>query len=58
MNFWWMEPGWKQTTCAKCGAVIWPDGDPDWGLCFDCFSLEHPRKQQEEQPYTEQNEGG
>lgn len=43
MTFWWMEPGWRQTRCAKCGADIWPDGDPDWGLCYECFYLKYPR---------------
>jgi len=38
MALWWMEPGWEETSCARCGRTIWPEGDPDWGLCFECFS--------------------
>lgn len=34
---WWLQPGWRETKCA-CGATIWPEGDPDWGACFTCFS--------------------
>jgi hypothetical protein len=39
-SFWWMKPGWKSTVCS-CGANIWESGgDPDHGVCYDCFS--HP----------------
>jgi hypothetical protein len=37
---WWMQPGWKETRCASCGEKIWPDGDPDWGLCLECFDAQ------------------
>lgn len=38
MSLWWLQPGWTATTCGHCGKTIWPDGDPDWGLCYECFS--------------------
>lgn len=38
MTLWWLQPGWRQTSCARCGAKIWPEGDPDWGYCYSCFS--------------------
>lgn len=38
MSFWWFEPSWKETLCASCGAKIWPEGDPDWGYCYECFN--------------------
>ena len=37
-DFYWLEPEWKKTRCACCGNIIWPEGDPDWGMCYDCFS--------------------
>lgn len=40
MSLWWLQPGWTDTTCASCGAKIWPEGDPDWGKCFRCFTDE------------------
>lgn len=40
MSLWWLEPGWTDTCCARCGRKIWPEGDPDWGLCYDCFTKE------------------
>lgn len=37
-NFYWLEPGWKDACCAKCGINIAEDGgDPDAGVCFGCF---------------------
>ena len=36
---WWLQPGWTETRCA-CGAKIWPEGDPDWGACYSCFSAD------------------
>lgn len=41
MSLWWLQPGWTSTTCARCGAKIWPEGDPDWGLCVSCFEEEN-----------------
>lgn len=37
INMWWLEPSWTNTYC-HCGKKIWPEGDPDWGECYDCFS--------------------
>lgn len=48
MSFWWLEPGWTETCCANCGAKIWPEGDPDQGVCFSCFQQAwHEQDQQE-----------
>jgi len=38
MSFYWLEPEWKETLCSKCGEKIWPEGDPDWGKCYECFT--------------------
>ena len=38
MSLWWLQPGWTQTSCASCGAKIWPEGDPGWGYCYSCFT--------------------
>jgi len=45
MSLWWLEPGWDQQCCAQCGARIWPEGDPDWGLCLQCFDEQLARAQ-------------
>lgn len=38
MNLWWLQPGWTDAECYRCGRNIWDSGgDPDWGQCFDCF---------------------
>jgi hypothetical protein len=37
-NFWWLQPDWTETQCAQCGAKIWPEGDPDHGLCWQCWN--------------------
>ena len=50
MALWWMEPGWTQTTCAGCGKTIWPEGDPDWGYCYECFSAMHEQSEPEPVP--------
>lgn len=52
MTLWWLQPGWTKARCA-CGATIWPEGDPDWGACFTCFSaqMEDPRMRDEEERY-------
>lgn len=39
-SLWWFDPDWKEACCARCGSRIWPEGDPDWGLCYDCFAEE------------------
>lgn len=35
MSLWWLQPGWTSAMCA-CGKKIWPEGDPDWGECYEC----------------------
>jgi len=47
MSLWWLEPGWSDARCA-CGARIAPEGDPDWGACFHCFSAQLQASQMEE----------
>ena len=37
MSFWWLQPGWTEAKC-ECGKKIWPEGDPDWGKCFECLT--------------------
>lgn len=44
MSLWWLQPGWTDTCCMSCGAKIWPDGDPDWGYCYECFSDRQQRE--------------
>lgn len=56
MSLWWLEPGWKQQCCANCGRKIWPEGDPDWGLCFDCFTAQLNEQEAAEKAYNEQAE--
>lgn len=37
MSLWWLQPGWGAATCA-CGVNIRrAGGDPDMGICPDCF---------------------
>lgn len=43
---WWFDPEWVNARCARCGSKIWPEGDPDWGLCYACFS-EKVKKERE-----------
>lgn len=45
MALWWLQPGWTETTCTACGAKIWPEGDPDWGFCYPCFTAQLKVKQ-------------
>jgi hypothetical protein len=46
---WWLQPGWKEALCIDCGKKIWPEGDPDWGRCVECFDaqLNHEREMRE-----------
>ncbi|HXF55663.1 MAG TPA: hypothetical protein VNK52_16235 [Hyphomicrobiaceae bacterium] len=46
MSLWWLHPGWTEALCSHCGQKVWPDGDPDWGLCWRCFYAQ--QKAQEE----------
>jgi hypothetical protein len=49
VTLWWLQPGWTETRCANCGAKIWPQGDPDWGLCEPCFTAQLQQQYPEEQ---------
>lgn len=51
MSLWWLQPGWTSARCA-CGRRIWPEGDPDWGACYECFtaSRRQPEPQYEPPP--------
>ncbi len=45
MSMWWLEPGWKQTCCGRCGQNIWDSGgDPDHGICYHCFESDYLRE--------------
>ncbi len=52
--FWWLQPGWTETLCARCGNKIWPEGDPDHGLCYPCWMAQwegdHPEPHPEVEP--------
>jgi hypothetical protein len=50
MTLWWLEPDRTKAVCANCGCTIWPEGDPDHGVCYDCFM----QNAQQEQPPEEQ----
>lgn len=50
MSLWWLQPGWAETRCIKCGAKIWPEGDPDHGVCFTCFTMPPQEQFPEELP--------
>lgn len=41
MSLWWLQPGWTETPCARCGQTIYPEGDPDWGLCGPSILTAH-----------------
>lgn len=58
MSLWWLQPGWTGAACPHCGAKIWPEGDPDWGACYSCFTqgLEHQRAADEEARHFEEME--
>ena len=47
-DLWWLRPEWKEAICAQCGTKIWPEGDPDWGLCYACFTEHLNRRDQTE----------
>lgn len=52
---WWMQRGWIESKCS-CGATIWPEGDPDWGACFSCFSAQLDERRQYEEEMRRQYE--
>lgn len=54
MSLWWLEPGWTSAICPQCGRNIWDSGgDPDWGLCYECFSARLDQQQYPEPDYPE-----
>ena len=54
---WWMRPEWKDTLCARCGRNIWDSGgDPDHGVCYDCFVELWREREQEADHYREEEE--
>lgn len=54
MSLWWLQPGWKSALCANCGVNIWNSGgDPDHGVCHDCFFARQPEPERPE-PTTEE----
>lgn len=41
-SFYWLDPSWEKATCAHCGQNIWDSGgDPDHGLCHECWWNQH-----------------
>ena len=51
MTLWWLQPGWKSANCERCGANIWRSGgDPDHGVCHDCFFRQRSEPPREEPP--------
>jgi len=50
MSLWWLQPGWKEARCGTCGGKIWPEGDPDWGECYECFSSRLADKHRHKEP--------
>lgn len=50
MTLYWLEPGWKDACCARCGRNIAQDGgDPDWGFCFACMQERKQEKIMEQE---------
>ncbi len=49
MSMWWLQPGWTEACCSSCGAKIWPEGDPDWGLCWPCMQHQSEAQQHEQE---------
>lgn len=35
--------------CANCGQKIWPEGDPDHGVCYSCFMEQYQSDQEQQQ---------
>lgn len=46
MSFWWLQEGWTKAVCS-CGNKIWPEGDPDWGMCYDCMCQQNSQPEQQ-----------
>lgn len=55
MSLWWLQPGWTETCCGRCGSKIYPEGDPDWGLCWPCMQhqTEMQKREAEERRLSE-----
>jgi len=53
MSLWWLQPGWTDACCSVCGAKIYPEGDPDWGKCFTCFTADLDAQRAEAEHYKE-----
>lgn len=54
MSLWWLQPGWTETRCGSCGAMIYPEGDPDWGECYTCFSARLEQQSYPEEQFPEE----
>ena len=52
MSLYWLEPGWTDALCMECGVKIWPEGDPDWGRCYNCFTRHLESQHQQTHPAT------
>jgi len=54
-SLWWLQEGWTSAVCP-CGRNIWDSGgDPDHGLCYDCWWSRHEEQQPcPPQPYPEE----
>ena len=58
-NLWWLQPGWKAALCSSCGQNIWDSGgDPDHGVCHECFFARHNEMQRPEPTIEELCESG
>lgn len=52
MSLWWLQPGWKSATCGHCGTNIWDaGGDPDHGLCPECWDQDYCGRHPEQLPF-------
>lgn len=47
MSLYWFQPDWAQTACGNCGSTIYPEGDPDWGLCWPCMQRQTEQQEHE-----------
>lgn len=56
MGLWWVQEGWTETRCSQCGVKIWPEGDPDWGLCFNCWNNRWQAQEQYPEPIEAEDE--
>jgi len=51
MSLWWLQPGWTSARCGNCGVNIYAaGGDPDHGLCPECWEESHRQAHPEPQP--------